>query len=378
MNIRSSMTMKYLQSLALGLALLLLLPSGQLEAQSYDFTPVTRLLSDSVEAASGLGKGYGMILMQEDVVIYEQNFGESHDLDRVVPIASASKWLSGATIMTLVDDGLLSLDDTLGRWWPDAPVEKRGITIRQLFSHTAGWGDSEIHNGGGLTMKVSADSIVHTLPLEIPAGSGFTYGGVSMQVAGRIAELVTGQSWSDLFAERITTPLGMTKTFFGPFGTENPQVAGSGRSSGRDYLLFLQMIARGGTNEKGERVLSRRAIDTMLADQTGGAPIVSSPQTRYGYIDPLIAVGDGYGIGLWRETMASNRTRRPDYTSPGAFGFAGWIDRERRLIGVFSVLSDLPNTAPTFFEAKRLIREVVDGTTSVEETTPAAALLDIE
>lgn len=342
---------------------------------TYNFSPLDRLLADSVDAISGLGGGYGMILVHNGEIVYEKTFG-NFELDRVIPIASASKWLSGAVMMSLVDDGRLSLDDTLGRWWPDAPDDRRGMTIRQMFSHTAGWTDSEYHSDRTITMAEAADSIVYRLPLVRPVGTAFTYGGASMHVAGRIAEIVTDSSWHNLFAARVTEPLGMDRTFFGPIGTENPQVAGSGRSTAREYLRFLQMIERGGTTEEGERVLSVDVIRTMLADQTAGVPIVSSPVTRYTYIDAGLAEGR-YGIGVWREMMESDATGRPDFTSPGAFGFAGWIDRERNLIGVFAVLSDLPRTAPTFFEAKRLIRLAVDGTTSVGFSTEGGESLDL-
>ena len=78
-----------------------------------------------------------LVLIKDDKVIYRKSFG-SHTADKVVPVASASKWLSGALIMTLVDEGKLSLDDTVSKYLPEFGGEKSNITIRHLFSHTSG------------------------------------------------------------------------------------------------------------------------------------------------------------------------------------------------------------------------------------------------
>lgn len=68
---------------------------------------------------------------------FNKRFGP-YDVDRVVPIASASKWLSAGVIMSLVADRKLSLDDRVGKFFPDIPGKKAEITVGQLFSHTSG------------------------------------------------------------------------------------------------------------------------------------------------------------------------------------------------------------------------------------------------
>ena len=56
----------------------------------------------------------------------------------VMPIASASKWLTSATLMTFVDQGMLSLDDPVAKYLPSFSGEKATITVRELLSHTSG------------------------------------------------------------------------------------------------------------------------------------------------------------------------------------------------------------------------------------------------
>lgn len=350
---------------------LLLLASSISSAQddAYDFAELDRLLTDSVSVSGGLNRGYSLIVVKDGVAIYDSTFGNNYARDRIVPIASATKWLSGAVIMSLVDDRLLSLDDTVGEWFPDAPAAKRSITVRQLFALTSGLpAESDYHTDRDLTLAAAVDSILERVEAVVPPGSGFIYGGVSMQVAGRIAELATGKPWDTIFAERIARPLGMTGTNYDGLGrTDNPQIGGGAQSSAVEYLRFLRMIAARGLAEDGTRILSEEAVATMLADQTAGAPVLYSPYTAYGSLDSLLPESR-YGIGLWRETSAFDTAASPDLTSPGAFGFAPWIDPDRNIIGVFSVLSLLQQTAPTYFEAKRLIIEAVERRTiSVEE-----------
>ena len=360
--------MKIHLTLAL-LATFALIQESFAQPASYDFSAVDQLLEDSVLVGGANGRGYALLLVVDGERVYDRAFGNNYTSDRVVPIASASKWLSGAAIMTLVDDGLLSLDDTLGRWFPEAPAEKQGITIRQLFSLTSGFpGESDYHGDRSLTLEGAVDSIVQNLELVVRPGRGFIYSGVSMQVAGRIAEIVTGESWDSLFAHRIAEPLGMVATNFDGLGrTDNPQVAGGAQSSAEEYLLFLQMIAAKGVAPDGTRILSEESVATMLADQRRGAPIIYTPYGQYRFIDTLLPES-AYGIGLWRETASFDPLPTPDLTSPGAFGFTPWIDVDRNLIGVFSVLSTLQQAAPTIFEMKKRVQNEMDKNASgVEE-----------
>ena len=115
-----------------------------------------------------------------------------------------------------------------------------------------------------------------------------------MQVGGRVAEIVDGRSWDQIFEQRIARPLGMTTMSYGFLGS-NPLIGGGARSNLDDYLRFLTMIANGGVFE-GRRVLSAAAIEQMQVDQTRGAAIIESPYVRFAYINPAFAL-TRYGLG---------------------------------------------------------------------------------
>lgn len=292
----------------------------------YDFIGITTSLKKAVEDAPL--DGVCLLVVKDGQTICEQCFGK-YKPDTVVPIASASKWLSAATIMTLVDEGRLSLDDPVSKYSPKFTGKKGEITIRQLLSHTSGLpGDDPAIGTFRITLREAADQIAE-VPLVADPGKEFRYGGVSMQVAGAIAEIVSGKSWADLFQERIAGPCEMKNTSYGRFGlNRNPRIAGGASSTMNDYRNFLTMIlAEGEFN--GKRVLSKEAIREMEKDQTCGAEQKSATLAR-------LTAGSKYGLGEWLDRKDENG-QGIEVSSPGAFGFRPWIDRKNNLLGVFVV-----------------------------------------
>jgi CubicO group peptidase (beta-lactamase class C family) len=316
------------------LLLYALLTLSPLAAQSPDLTPVTSRVQSLVTTARL--PGAAVLIVRNGAPIYQQAFG-SYTLDQRVPIASASKWLSAAVIARLVDRGVLRWDDRIERYLPNAPADKRAITLRQLFSHSSG-----LSGAAAICISFPAASLqscvdnILAAPLRYAPGSGFVYGGNSMQVAGRMAELASGQRWDDLFRAEVAGPLGMTHTDYGFSSSapgylevSNPRIAGGARSTLGDYGRLLQaMLERGSVN--GTQWLSPALIDQMAEDQTRGAPVIETPLPN----------ALGYGIGQWIERVDADG-RASLLSSPGAFGFYPVIDHAAGFAGVFLVDSDL-------------------------------------
>jgi CubicO group peptidase (beta-lactamase class C family) len=296
------------------------------QAAEYDFGPITTSLKKAVEDAPL--DGACLLVVQDDKTVYEQCFGK-YKPDTIVAIASSSKWLSAATIMTLVDEEKLKLDDPVSKFLPKFTGKSGQITIRQLLSHTSGLpGEHRAIGTFGITLRQAADQIAG-VPLVADPGKEFRYGGVSMQVAGAIAEIVSGKSWEELFQERIAKPLAMKSTSYGRLGlSKNPRIAGGASSTMNDYRTFLMMIlAEGEFN--GRRVLSKESVRQMEHDQTRGAEQTSATLFR-------LTEGSKYGLGQWLDRQ-DEHGQGIELSSPGAFGFRPWIDRKHNLLGVFVV-----------------------------------------
>jgi CubicO group peptidase (beta-lactamase class C family) len=331
-------------------------PPPSAAAAAYDFSAA---VAEAERAVAEVPlRGAALLVVSADSVLLARGFGEM-DTDTPVPVASASKWPAALLVMSLVGDGTLSLDDPVGRWIADVPADKRAITLRQLFSHTSGLPGSERGGGGRdaggcladrrTTLADCADQIL-ALPLASAPGTEFRYGGVSMQVAGRVAEVAGGQSWSRLWEARIAGPLELTATTFGR--GRNPRVAGGMVSTGREYARLLQMALGDGV-WNGRRILPAAAVAEMERDQTRGARIVFSPHARY--TDHEVR----YGIGVWRDRVGADG-RALQVSSQGAFGFSPWIDRERGIAGVFVTRNALPRVYARVAEVQRHVRQAVD------------------
>ena len=342
----------------------------------YNFAPVDKLLKDSLSVISGTGGGCALVIVKDGKTIYSNSFSmplRSYSADKTVAIASASKWLSAGVIMAMTDTKKLALDDSISKFLSYFNTEKQKITVRQLFSHTSGYGGDNVGDTVLSKKNISLDScvrIISEVPLIFQPGKGFNYGGYGMQVAGRIAEMASGiklpsgAAWDTLFSMYIAKPLGLINTNYEAYGaTTNPRVAGGVQSSANEYIKYLVMLLNKGVYN-GKQIFTSSAIDEMLKDQTFNVPIMYSPYMKYGYLglDPYTR----YGIGNWNEVkdISGNVV---ESGSQGAFGFSPWIDRKRNLAGVLSVVSSLEEVMPTYVELRRLIRNIIDSPNSVNE-----------
>jgi CubicO group peptidase (beta-lactamase class C family) len=258
----------------------------------------------------------------------------SYDSETEVLLVSAAKWISAAAILTLVDEGRLRLDDSVSRFLPYFKGSKRGITLRQLLSHTSGLPDYlPCMFQPTLTLDDCARQIADKAPLGAPPGTAFAYGGAAFTVAGRMAEVAARTSWAELFASHLAKPLGLTHTGYGSI--TNPLLSeGLAYSTASDYATFLQMVLDGGMHD-GHRVLSEAMVEEMTRNQTIGTRVQFSPQSDR-----------SYGLGCWRDVVDST-DRAMLLTSPGAGGFIPWVNRRRGIVGVVAVYDKLEKVWPT-------------------------------
>jgi CubicO group peptidase (beta-lactamase class C family) len=302
----------------------------------YDFSPVSAEMQNFVQTYSL--DGASLRVNKHGSVVYRRAFG-GYTLGTRIRIASASKWLSALTVARVVEKGQLRWTDTVGQYFPTVEASKRSITLAQLFSHTSALpgGDDSCMSNPLYTLASCANRILQA-PLIGEPGKVFSYGGNSMQVAGRMAELATGKAWDDIFIAEMVTPLGMNATDFatastapGYVRTDNPRIAGGVRSTLEDYGKVVDMVLAYGCLDNtlllsclpSRRFLSRATIELMATDRTVGTVDISRPPTSTGF---------GYGLGQWIDPSSPLIV-----SSPGAFGFTPWVDRVNQVAGVFLV-----------------------------------------
>jgi CubicO group peptidase (beta-lactamase class C family) len=255
-----------------------------------------------------------LLVMQGDQVLCERAFG-GYSVDERVELASASKWVTAATLLTLVDAGEIALDEPIGTLLPIFASDGRGpTTFRQLLSHTSGIGNPPCLASLQGSLLDCAGLAAQYGPSR--PGVEFRYGGGSFTVAGAAAEMATGQAWAAIWKARMSDPLGLQHTSWNDEG--NPYLAGGLTSTVQDYARFLRMVLNGG-QVGGQRVLSAESVEAMRHDNVGGLPVAEAP----------LAVAR-YGLGSWIEAVdGGGRTTR--LSSPGASGFYPWVDFDRDL-----------------------------------------------
>ncbi|WPV00681.1 alpha/beta fold hydrolase [Mucilaginibacter sp. cycad4] len=295
----------------------------------YDFSYLDRKIGGWVD--SGYYKGASVIIVKSDEIIHQKYFG-NYTPGTVAYIASAGKWLAAATIAAVVDEGKLSWDDKVKKWLPEFKDQKGDATLRQLFSHTAGYPDYQPEGRHADNYQTLKESVAHIVDLaaDTAPGTKFKYGGLAMQVAGRMAELAEGRDWETIFQEKIAKPLGMRLTHFTPVsdvGGQNPMLGGGATSGLEDYARFLNMIIHNGVYQ-GKRILSLKAIQEMQADQVGNAKMTDP------YVENTRASErkDIYGLGEWREEVDA-KGNATLISSPSWAGAYPWIDKKNHVYG---------------------------------------------
>lgn len=321
----------------------------------YNFSSIDKLLQDSVPVRFG-GHCYALIAV-DGKTVYSKGFG-GYDGNTVAQVASCTKWLSAAVVMSLVDKGELSLSDTIGKFLPEfTRYHKGNISIAQLLSHTSGFPGSsaeDYEDNQSLTLRQCVDSIAKNVPLVATPGREFYYGGVSMQIAGRVCEVITGQTWNNLFNATVAIPCGMKNTNYGL--TKNPLIAGGARSTPNDYSSFLYMLVDGGISRSGYRVLSPDAISLMEQGETSRAKVAFTP-----YPISLLHTDNFYGIGNWRDVTTPADSLLEE-SSPGAFGSHPWINRSKKITGIiFTYMPDegYTSTIQTCLKVRTIARDMI-------------------
>lgn len=141
----------------------------------------------------------------------------------VYELGSASKQFTAVAVLLLAEDGKLSLDDSIAKYFPSAPPAWKPITIRHLLTHTSGIQNHVAVPGYLRVFKMnlmfeaspSREELVDMffkLPIEFEPGATWSYDNTGYILLGWIIEQVSGTSYWDFVDERLFKPLQMTAT----------------------------------------------------------------------------------------------------------------------------------------------------------------------
>lgn len=159
-----------------------------------------------------LAKGYGLADVELNVPVTPETLMQS---------GSVGKQFVSAAIMMLVEERKLSLDDSITKYFPDAPAGWKPILIKNLLSHTSGLSEYETDERTGpngpfyLRLDFTEDQLrekIYALPIEWAPGTKWAYRNTNYVVLGFLIHKITGERYDRFLHERIFAPLGMTST----------------------------------------------------------------------------------------------------------------------------------------------------------------------
>ncbi|KAJ5301995.1 hypothetical protein PENANT_c057G01408 [Penicillium antarcticum] len=342
-------------------------------------------------------------------------------LDDMIYLASATKFMTTIAAMQCVEDGLLSLDADVSPLCPElgskqvltgftedeskSPIlepANRPITLRMLLSHSSGvtyhfldpkigaWRERYALPGEDEKRNVEE---TFSYPLSFQPGEGWMYG-AGHDWAGRIIERVTGQTLCERMQERMFTPLGITDAQFYPVTRDdlrerlvdlNPDdVEGLGRAvlgGGGDinkrskgdfgghglFMMGPDFVRILGSLLDGDGVLLKQTtIDGMFVQQLGEQAGKDHLEKLDGPIGPFFRIGVepevkvGYGIsGILTLEDVDGWQGQGTLSWGGGLTLTWFVDRKNGLCGVGAIQSALPVDVGLVLELKQVFRKDV-------------------
>ncbi len=149
-----------------------------------------------------LVKGYGLANVEHNVAVKPETVFQS---------GSVGKQFTAMAVMMLVEEGKISLDDPITKYFPDGPESWKKITVRNLLSHTSGIPDYTDEMVDFQRNYSEADLVEYAkkLPLEFEPGEKWKYSNTGYVLLGVILHKASGQFYGDLLHDRVFVPLGM-------------------------------------------------------------------------------------------------------------------------------------------------------------------------
>jgi D-alanyl-D-alanine carboxypeptidase len=202
----------------------LCLPAFHLPAQALTASERARIDSAATAVLASTGAPSASIaIVRDGQLVYERAYGNARDGTPATPamryaIGSVSKQFTAAAILLLAQDGKLSVDDKVAKWFP-ALTSADQISIRHLLSMTSGYQDywPQDYVFTDMQRPVTADAIMQRWAgkaLDFAPGAKWQYSNTNYVIAAAIVERASGMPFMTFLNTRIFSPLRMNVADF--------------------------------------------------------------------------------------------------------------------------------------------------------------------
>lgn len=370
-----------------------------------------RMLHDHVAtgrapSAAAVVARRGRIVLAEAAGVQRPG-GPDLTVDHIWPLASATKPLTAATLMSLVEEGRVGILEPVVEHLPElAGSTHDDVLVHHLLTHTPGWASpmftgriQEFLDSGSLTEPPPGRDLLSHIFLSlafdpirtVAVGEEMAYANVNYELMSEIIRRTTGGTLSAAMQERVFDPLEMHRSAVivpdalrgdlvqraaglpmgpdgdGPVGLslEGPMIeeadagGAGGFASPLDLARFAQAVLQRGELD-GARFLAPATVDAMTTNQIPGTPARFGP-------DVLVREGSwGYGFSVICEQRWSwfggGLVPNGAVTHPGAGGVNFWIDIPNEIVGVwFEVLTEMSELNEPISGLSHRFQDVITG-----------------
>lgn len=277
--------------------------------------------------------GVSVLVRQDGEIVYARGAGlanletgEAVTPDTVFRLASITKQFTAAVILQLVDEGALSLDDTIGDLFEGFDEPGASATVRQLLNHTSGIQSYTSIPGwmveANTNRAYTTDALISEfsgLPSPNAPGETYAYNNSGYVLLGAIIEMKTGLAWHEAIEARIADPLGLETLRYGEDSASAASMATGYTVNDAGAVEPSTPIHMSVPHAAGALIANTQDLALWL-DALHGGEIVSP--ALYQQMTTPTEMADGtaipYGFGL---SLDDVRGRPAIGHSGGIFGF---------------------------------------------------------
>jgi CubicO group peptidase (beta-lactamase class C family) len=243
--------------------------------------------------------GAAIAVVKDGKLVYEKGYGHDSNgnpltANSKMRLASGSKPFTAFSVLQLVEEGKVNLDDPVVDYLPELTMNDprwKQVTVRQLLSHTSGIPDPTIVAPAN-TLKEGVERL-HDWKLQSQPGEKYAYSNANYWLSAYLVEKVSGMNFADYLQQNVFFPLGMSgsltainsgdpvqglpKGYVTAYGTALPWTeleqmflgAGGVVTTAADMGKWLALHTNEGKNEIGEKLLSKELLEESYSPQPG-------------------------------------------------------------------------------------------------------------
>lgn len=293
--------------------------------------------------SDGVNEMHSLMVLKDGKIVYER-YWDGHDKDEMHVMWSASKSLTSLAIGFCVDEGLLTVDDKVVKFFRDDELPEvrheylEKMTVKDLLTMSSGWGEDNVIASYARYFMEDWIRPQMAADFSFEPGTAFNYNSTNTFILSVIVSRVTGKTLADYLDAKLFKPLGIRDYIC----QTSPEGYGCG---GWGFYMNLESLAKIGQlmlqkgEWKGHRLISSEWIEEAASPQIKTyAGNKEFTEEKIAEIEANADGETGYGYQIWMGRCGS-------YRFDGAYGQYNIILPEQNAVVTMFQYNNVPHTA---------------------------------